>query len=239
MLLAASFLAGFKSVDNSWQEITVADYDKIVDVAESFFKQTTCTVEYKMESFKTHTDKNAHDAQFGKAIISGKNMYSNFLGIKTIQNKNYRIVIDSVDKTILIANPVNVTEYKPLIENYKVFKKYFASIKKLNTVEGFKLELNFKEKLKIKKIMLDVNKDGFIKKTSSYLNVAISENPANEKAPKSKPRIETSFLSYKKNVTIDYKKYFDEAIYFIVKNGKMTPNGNYKNYTISDTRIKQ
>jgi len=233
------FLTGFNLPDDNWITIDMQEYDKIITKAESFFKNNSYAMTYKMQSFKSHAENVPHDTQTGKTIISGKNYYSNFLGIKTVQNKSYKLLIDSIEKSILITNPIDQSEYKPLIENYKIFKTNFSSIKKLNTITGSKIEMLFKEKLKIKKIILELDKDGLITKTVSFLNISVSDNPMNKNAVKSKPRIETSFFNYKKNEKYDYKTYFDESKYISIKNGKVTPTEKFKNFRINDTRIKR
>jgi hypothetical protein len=220
---------------NETSELTTEEFDKIISKAENYLFKSPCTLNYKMASFKNYTEKNAHDTQKGKVMVNGDYYFSDFLGIKTIQNKEYRLVIDTVDKQIMINEPIKVREYKPLMENFKVLKSLVKSFHKTDYSDYSAITLNFKEKKKVNRIVIEVNADGFIRKTSTFFNVVAKpdqQNNSNEK-----PRIETDFFGYKK---IDPKKYnsvFDSKSYVQkLKNG-FTGIGKYKNYKVIDSRI--
>jgi hypothetical protein len=228
--------SGFVQKTGDSQIISTEEYDRIISRAEDFFKKGPCSVQYKIASFSSHEAKQVHDAQEGKAVLNGNDYYSDFLGLQSLQNKKYRIVIDSATRSISVANASTADAYKPLTENYKLFKTYFKTIQKTNTDNGFSLELVFKEKLKIKKMVMDFAENGFLKKATTYLNAEVGGG--SDQSPRYKPRIETSFYGYKKEDAAKCNAYFDETRYITVSSGKIKPAAAYSHYTIKDTRIK-
>jgi hypothetical protein len=224
---------------DSWTEISMNEYDKIMEKAATFFEgKTPFSLDVQISSFKTHTDKSAYETQSGYFIRSGNNYHQYMLGMHTIQNKTYKFVLDSAEKNIMVAAPAGQKDDDVFFAEYKQFKSKIKKVEKIEANDIQKLKVTFNDKFKVARMEIELDKTGMIKKSTTFFGVKVAEDPTDVNSPKSTPRLETIILNYKAGVKPDYEKEFSEASYFAVINGKLTGVKSFRNYYIKDTRIK-
>lgn len=227
------------SMQNSWVEITMKEYDKVMEKAATFFEgKNAFSVDVKMSSFNTHTDKVAFETQVGYFIRSGSNYHQFMLGMHTYQNKVYKFVLDSAEKNIMVASPATQKDDEIFFTEYKQFKTFIKKIEKVSTKDFDKLKVTFSEKFRVSHMEVEMDKSGMLKKSVSFFRIKVAEDPHDKNSASSAPRIETAFLNYKTDIKLDYEKDFSESHFFTLVNGKLTGVKAYKNYYLKDTRLK-
>ncbi|HYG51599.1 MAG TPA: hypothetical protein VD905_11890, partial [Flavobacteriales bacterium] len=130
-LLGMSFISPVQT--GEWKEITIKEYDALIDKASAFFEtKKTFSVDVEIASYKTHTDKVAYEKQKGYTIRSGNYYHQFMLGVHSYQNKQYRFVVDSVEKNIMIANPEGAHYSKMLMSSFENFHSYITKTQKID-----------------------------------------------------------------------------------------------------------
>jgi hypothetical protein len=229
----------FAPIDG-WKEITMKEYDQFIEKSAEFFEGTNISfsVDVTIASYKTHQTPVAYESQQGYFIRSGKNYHHFMMGIHSYQNKNYRFVVDSTEKNILVANPGSVETDKITMATYKHFHSFITKVYKLEQKETDKIRVDFSEKAKASRIEMLFDKKGLMLKTTTYFRMKLREDPTDKSSPSSSPRIEITFKNYKKDIKTDYRKEFDESGFFYVTDGKFVAAKAYADYMIKDTRLK-
>jgi hypothetical protein len=227
------------SGEENWSEISIAEYDKLVEKASRFYEgeNASYSVDLRISSFKTHTATTPYDVKHGYTIQSGRNYHHYLLGIHSFQNKNYRFVIDSAYRNIMVANPETNLSKQIFLDDYKQFHANIVKVYRIQLKEIDRIKVVFNNKVKISSAEMEMDKNGFLKKTTSYFRVKLKD-PKDENTTATSPRIETEFRNYKARIQPDYQEEFDEKRFFSVTNGKFIVAKAYADYTIKDTRLK-
>lgn len=232
---------GFYSVKtgNTWSQITLNEYDAIIEKTQQYFEgnNLSFSMDVSISSYKTHTTPVAYETKQGYVIQSGKNYHHYMMGVHSLQNKNYRFVVDSTEKNIMVGNPSGTISEKIMLSDYAKFHSSITKVYLLQLKEMDKVKVEFKENMKVSHIEMEFDKKGLMKKTISYFRVKLKD-PTEEGSVATAPRIETIFRNYKSGISIDYQKEFDESNYFSVIKGKFVASKTYADYKIKDTRLK-
>ncbi len=86
---------------------------------------------------------------------------------------------------------------------------------------------------------MNVNSDGSYSTIIIYYGESVKDNVDDPQAIAKKPRAEIKYTGYKKNQEFSYENEFSEAQFFkAVGKDKLVALGHYKDYTITDQRIK-
>jgi hypothetical protein len=244
LLISAGIITSFTNArvnqKAEWREISIKEYDDIIKKASAFYEtdKKAYSINVSVSSFKTHTDMIPVESQDGFVIKSGANYHHYMMGVHSFQNKQYRFVVDSVEKTIMVANPEGESVQKMLMSTYEQFHSKIQKVQMISLKEFDKVKIVLSDKMRVSHVEMEFEKNGMLRKSTSFFRVKIAENSDDPKSTKTSPRIETVFTNYKENIKVDYAKEFSEAPYFSSREGKFFPTKKFEGYYIKDTRIK-
>lgn len=240
VLLAIVFvcLVSFKP-DEDWQPINSDVVAKeLVTINKEALKNKNYKFNVFYKSYKGHFDNKVYDQQKGVVIKNDELMYSKIDGALTIQNRDFRIIVDSLKKFIKISDPLkgaeptfNIDEYIKTLKNCKSVKR-----KKIKSTIGFRFELKAERGIVIQEIYFD--KD-FLSKTVIYYanDHSIRENNT-IKTQVVYPRMEIEINDFEK-LNIVNKEIFKADNIVSLKNNKFTVKEKYKEYKFFDGRFKK
>ena len=232
-LLIAGMQSGAK-----WVDMTDTEYDTVIERAGSFLDgKPAFRVDISVSSFRTHHAEVPYETQTGFLVKSGNYFHSCLLGIHTYQNKKYMFTVDTVNKRILIADALTEKDYKPYFDNYEALRSYMQGAKKMELTSSDRVKVAFDPRMRVSHIVMELTKEGFINKSTSFISREIPEKPDDPNSSTVKPRLETTFTNYRKNIKVDYEKEFGEAQFFTLSGKNFVGVGNYKAYRIKDTRV--
>ena len=212
---------------------------KVFEQTNAWFKTTpnySLTVTHA--SFENYTTEIPYEKSTGYFKKQGENYHSFLLNIHTIQNKEYKIVIDSVDKLMLVANPDHQQWQTYTQEDYSVLLKTCTALRK--SINGrytfYKMELPDNSPIGAYEFLIDEQHRG--REIRWYYNKEVKKD---ESDPSSavKPRMNISFSAYKEEENFDYTQTFSESAYFEKKGDKLIPTEKYSKYKLLDQRIKK
>lgn len=224
----------------SWQpaskEETVAAYKKVCDW---FINTNSYSFSLKYTSYKSPTSNEVIESSEGSYKRSGKKFASVAIGIKTIQNEKVRIIIDTADKLIAIANPGNLSpamqtseELTKLLENVKLLRK-----KNSNGTTTYRID--FKKNELYDAYEFTINSKNLLEKLVYYYAEQTDKDYGDgeeEKAieRKLKPRLEIVFSGYLAPSNVQDSEFNEQAI--VLANNKISLLNKYKSYQVKDYR---
>jgi len=233
-LLFLSFRPGDATWVNVQKEEVLQDFTA---VRNWFAKNQSYQLNLKYCSFENYTTIKSADESVGYFKKSKLNYHSVMMGIETVQNEKIRVIVDSVNKTILLAesgkelqNPFGEGLYSKMLDKCRALKKMDGPSEK-------KLRIEFPLTFHMDSYEIAIEKKEFIKKITLYYMKAISAEEDDKNTKKSKPRVEISFSGHKVNPVFSAQEFSTKRfVDFDGKNYKTTKL--YSAYKIYDTRLK-
>jgi len=227
-----------KAQTGNWTSLGRPEMAKLFDKMNNWFKNTASysliITHASYENYNTMVPVERSVGYFKK----DKNDYHSFLlGIHTVQNSVYKIVIDSSEKIMMVANPDQLTWNTYTAGDYEVMLKNCVAVKKMNNSVEKKYRIEFAAGSAISHYEFVFDQDEFLKEVISYYGLEIKKDGDDKNSPKVKPRISILFSGYKISPVLNYKEEFDESKYFFRKNGKLVPAERYRTFKLSDQRI--
>lgn len=225
----------FAFMQNSWKTITKQEALDALKKTSEWYKTMNA---YSVDVIHTsYIAGNTTPFETSKGFFKkkGNSYHSYMLGVRSVQNEKFLLVIDTASKTIMIDNP---KELKAGLETPQgtAYEKYYEKFLQLKSTNGTSLKFTFKKGGLLDYYEMKINKDG---SPSEIIMLYAQEQLVEEgNTTKAKPRLKIGFSNYKKNINIDAKE-FDHAKYISVSGEKISAAGIYKNYKIADVRIKE
>ncbi len=222
----------------AWTKINKEEMSKVFEEMNNWFKNTSCyslTVTHaSYEDYKTITPFEISVGYFK----NDKNNYHSFLlGIHSIQNSDYKIVIDTSQKIIMAANTDNTIWSTYALEDYSTILNSCSAIKVQNLSNYKRYRVEFDKEAQIAAYEFLLNPEGMIKEIVWYYGKEIKKDEDDSNSIKVKPRLSITFSGYKSNPTLSYIEEFDERNYFTKKENKLLVAEKYKQFKLNDQRF--
>jgi hypothetical protein len=217
--------------------ISKEEIGKVFEKTNTWFRETPVySLDVVHASFENYTTPLPADKAIGYFKKDGKNYHSFLLGIHTIQNTEYKIVIDTAEKIIAVANPDQLTWLKYTQEDYKVFLKSCTAVRtsKTGRYTFYRVELPENNPITAYEFLLD--EKGLAREINWYYNKEVKKD---ENSTAAKPRMSISFSGYNEAPSFNYSETFSEVPYFVKKNDKLVVTEKYKNFRLLDQRVKK
>jgi hypothetical protein len=220
-----------------WQYVGRTDMAKIFEQMNNWFKNTpTYSLTIAHASFEDHQTIVPFERSVGYFKKDKNNYHSYLLGIHTIQNSTFKIVIDTAEKIMMAATPDQLVWNSYTLDDYTYLLKNCLTIKVTDIGTDKKYKMEFEEGSNISRYEFLFSSEGLLKEVVSYYNEKMKKGD-DENSPEVSPRISITFSEYKKNPVLNYREEFDESKYFTQKNNKLIAADPYKDFKFSDQRV--
>ncbi len=221
-----------------WESVSKDQMAKVFEQVNHWFKTSSnYSVTVTHASYENYNTKVPFEKSTGYFKKENECYHSFLLGIHTIQNANCKIVIDTLNQSMMITNIDNSIWSSYTIDDYKYTLKACKSIEVMKINNDKKYKLEYSEGYPLEKYEFLIGADGTIKEVVWFYSKKVPKNIDDENSEKVKPRLSITFSSYKKNVAGSVKQECAESKYIIKKGNKMFPSDKYKNYSLSDQRL--
>jgi len=189
-------------------------------------------------SYKDHHSKDPYETASGTYRKSGVNYFCDVLGVKTVQNAQMKITIDSVEKLIILTKPqslnpgeLNLQQINDLMDNAKGIVKSFFGKATVYRIDFNKNEL-------YEAVEYRFSNEGMLLQIT-YLYAEQVDRDYNDNGDMIenhlKPRLDICFSDYKQ--VKDTGNEFSEK-QFLTRNGdKLIASGKFRGYEIKDYRF--
>lgn len=166
----------------------------------------------------------------------GKSYHSLLMGIHTIQNEKYRIVLDTTKHIMLVSSPSEEIDLGNYAAQNEKMLQACKEIKTKTDTDKTLFHFTFGSKSPYSKSELAFNKEHMPLYIKIFLNKEVKvKKDGVEKLEK--PRIEVNYTNYTKNQKIG-AAYFSEKKYFTESSSGLQLTEAFKDYTIKDLRVK-
>lgn len=220
---------------NIWKSINRSDFSKILEKMNQRYDHTlSFSFEVTHSSYRDYTTHIPSDQVKGYISRSGDFMKSKLLGIETLINSKYKLVIDSASKVIMLSDPEKhsgtLISKQDMLDNMNLC----TSIEYLEENELTVYRMSFDDNFPYKFVNFSMNTLGLVQKMEFFMNTEVSDNQSNS-SHGSKPRIEIFCENY--NLSVAYPEtYFDEGRYIRFEAGKPLPSIEFSKYKVLDLR---
>ncbi|MGQ0829850.1 MAG: hypothetical protein ACT4ON_15795 [Bacteroidota bacterium] len=218
--------------------ISKTDMAKVFEQMNNWFKNTPAySLTVTHASYENHTTTVPVEKSVGYFKKDKESYHSFLLGIRTIQNIQYKIVVDTSDKILMVANPDQLIWNSYTLDDYTLILKNCIAIKMSTNGTDKRYSIHFSEGYPLSSYEFLISPDGLPKEIIWYYNEEVSKDEDNENSQKVKPRVCITFSGYRKKPVLNYKEEFDSSPYFTKANGKLVVSSKYKNFKFSDQRL--
>lgn len=221
----------------TWNDMSKEDMSIVFENMNKWFKNTpSYSLTVTHASYKDYKTTVPAEKSVGYFKKDKKSFHSFLLGIHTIQNEKYKIVVDTAQKIIMLGSPELLISNSYTMEDYAFILKSCKSIKMATYTNDKLYRIEFSANTVISSYEFLIGQDGLLKQIVWYYNQAV-RNEDEENSIASKPRLCISFSDYKKNSVFNYKEDFDEKKYVTLKDSKFVLTEKYRKYKINDIRL--
>ena len=239
--LVISFLAFQTQGGLTWKPLSKKDAGKIFERTSAIFREMdSYTLRVSQCSYTDYQAMHEYEKQSGYFKKSGANYHSFLLGIHTIQNKKYKVVLDTASKTICLNNPDHAMESGMNQQQYSLMLNHFESLKVSDGLQEKHLRIEYPEGDPFHAAEITLGNDTLVKEINYYYSHAVHSDPNDKNSAKNKPRVKITFSDFKKNQKLNYSEEFDESKYVVLAAGtKPQLTAKYKNYRLRDQRFQE
>lgn len=206
-------------------------------IAEWYRDTESFNVNVEFTSFKNHQSNSPHEIKTGYLKKSGKNFHSSLMGLETVQNKFYKIIIDTASNTIAIkdAELSAWDEINPLIiqkglgTSQSIFldeldDRYILKMIPAKSSSINYYELDYDKNYRIQQVTLKMTKEALADDGKTRYKIA--------------PKVHIRFFNYGKGNLIEANE-FATSSYLNIQENTLNGVGKYANYKILDLRVKE
>lgn len=219
--------------------ISKEDMGKVFGKTNTWFRTTPVySLAVTHASYEDYTTKTAVEKSSGYFKKEKNNYHSFLIGIHTIQNSQYKIVIDTTQKIIMVSNPDQLTWLAYTQEDYQAMLKNATATRMNKTGRYTFYRVELPEYNPVGAYEFLVDEKGLMREISWYYNREVKKDE-NDDASRVKPRMGISFSDYKEDISFNYADTFSEALYFEKKNNKLVLTEKYAAFKLLDQRIQK
>lgn len=216
-----------------WKEVSKEQAGKVFEKVNNWFKNTPAySLNITHASYESYTSLVPAEKSEGYFKKQENNYHSFLLGIHTVQNISYRVVIDTTGHMILVAHPDKSIWEAYTTGDYATSLESCLSVKASETEKETRYRLEFSEEHPLQAYELIIGKDGLLKEVISYYRNRKNEDGTAEITP----RLSITFSGYNLK-PLFVKNEFDDKKYFTDNNNMLALTKEYKDYKLSDQRL--
>jgi hypothetical protein len=220
---------------HTWMNISADDAAKVYwNLNNLYSKTTSYSITVTYTSYENYTTQTSYETSSGFFNKYTTGYHSFLLGISTIQNSKYKIVVDTARKVIAVANPDKTFENSLTMADYKTLMENCTSIKVANEGNEKYYRIEFKSVYPINAYEYALSSTGWIKEMTLFYNKNyVNENGENVNI---KPRLQIKYGNVKVGI-LENKSELDESKYFSKLGIKLIIASKYNGYVLSDQRV--
>lgn len=233
------FAISLQAQTAAWEEVSKESMAKVFEQMSNWFKNSTnYAVTITHASYENYSTSTPFEKSTGYFKKEGENYHSFLLSIHTIQNANYKIVLDTANKVMMVSNVDKSIWDAYTLDDYQYTLKTCTGIKMLKVNTDKRYRLTYGEGHPLERYEFLIASDGALKELVWYYSKAVPKDEGNPNSEKVKPRLTIIFSSYKKWQPNLSENEFDEKKYFFIKGNKLFPVKKYQHFKLSDQRLR-
>lgn len=239
VLAAGLAAAAFAVPGIQWQNAKKEEVAKVFgDMSRWYSATATYSVTVTHSSYRDYTAQTPADISKGYFKKDKENYHSFLLGIHTVQNKRYKVVVDTINEVIMISDPDKAMQSVFTQVDYEASLGLCAAVKEGAVENGKAYRVEFKESFPFTAYEVRMDNGGMMREMTLFYNRELPLNPDDKNSKKVKPRVSISLSAHNKSASFSYAEEFDESKYFIKKDNRYYPTDRYRKCKIMDLTVE-
>ncbi len=167
------------------------------------------------------------------------NCVSEIIGIKTLQNANLKVVVDTADRLVTVTDPGNLSPAMTGQEELMALLDNARGLKKMKQSKSTRYHIDFKEGGQYEAYEFIVNDKGQGEGLTYYYQEQITraDGEGEDKEIKMKPRLEIRFSDYQVPAKYTESEFSERGI-LVHEKGKLNLTAAYRNFRLLDYRLQ-
>lgn len=220
-----------------WTGITVKEYDEAMKKAESFYNsKKKYSIKVTHATYKGHDAQVPYDQSTGYFHFDNGNYHSYLLRIHTIQADKYKVVVDSINKTIIVSDPDSKAAAELMQINYVNSAQYVVAYKSAKTELGTLYKLDFNTTPAYSAYTVTLGDDGQMKDFTVYYRKEYPADAKDPASPKVKPKLKIAYSAFTEVSDFSAGE-FDTGKYFTETKKQLNPAPAYAKWKLVDARL--
>jgi hypothetical protein len=240
--LAICICLGAQSKSLSWSVATAREVALAYgNACDWYLKNENYCFSLKYTSYKDHVSNEINESSTGICKRRNNRFRTEALGNLMIQSDSYKLVIDTLNKSVVVANPDKQSPQVAGLEDVQKLLKFTRALKKMELPTATRYRVEFKNNAVYTAYEFTVNKSsGYLESLVYYYgeqkeSVYENEQDINPVIIKSKPRLEIKFTAVNQAAT---ENDFRENGILVAAAGKIKLANKYKSYKLKDYRYQ-
>lgn len=242
-LFIALFLlmVSMKDDSNQWKKIQVSELMDEIHKMENFYKKNrTYSMLVSHATYVGHTSEKSYEKTDGFIIKQENKLHSFLLGIETIQNEQYNVVIDTSMNTIAVSDPTKENNEMAMPLNAALAMKKITECKKLENKQSAKqFRIEFLSTYNMQAEEIKMGNDYSLKELTLFYRQKFKVDPDNNDSPMEQPKAKITVKEQKLNPKIDPNEFKVSKFFTSDKSGRLYVTAAYKEFELSDLRISK
>ncbi|HYG49381.1 MAG TPA: hypothetical protein VD905_00685 [Flavobacteriales bacterium] len=219
-----------------WNMVKREDIETATKQINAFYKEkSTFSVIVTHQTFKGHHATVAHDESKGFLKRKGNLYHSFMLGVHSFQDEAAAFTVDTVSKTIIVADKKSVDASKDVKLESLVARENAVAYKRSEASGHVAYRVDYSKNHPVEATEMHVNADNSIKEIVLYMHNELPLS-AEENAPRAKAKAKIVYSHYNLSPTFGANE-FSHKTFFTFKDKKTIKTEKYSSYKLIDNRI--
>jgi hypothetical protein len=238
-IISLAFLfSGFVAFQTNWTTSTMDEVDTAHKNSATYYAaKKKYSMEITYSSFKGHEEIAPYETMQGYYHFDNGKSHSYIQGVHSIVSGNYKLILDSAHKTMVVTDAPNESTGELMQINYENSKQFMTSCKKSSSEVSTMFKMEFSEEVTYSAYALTFSKDGQMKDITVYYRKEYPSDPKQPNSPKLKPKLKISYGLLNEKAVFTPKE-FDLTKYFTESRGVLKATPTYSTYQLIDSRAK-
>lgn len=214
----------------------------LIKINEVFKKYQSISMRIHYSAYENYFSIHSKEESDGIFYKQGENQYSELMNLKTLNTKNYLIVVDTSARKIMIGNPIEFGSNSFGLEHFDLLLKKCKKVTQSNFNNHYRrYKLEFNNNINLEYNAIDIVFDCntyFVSELVYYYRLDVLANETDPNSLKSKPRLEIKFNSISTKPKFP-KGVFNESRFIEEKNQKLISSNSYYDYQIINNKISK
>lgn len=238
--LALVLLSGFTTFQTSWSTATIEEVDAAHTKSATFYSsKKTYSMDITYSSYKGHDAVAPYETMNGYFRFDNGRSHSYIQGVHTIISGVYKMILDTVHKTMVVTDAPSENSNELMQINYANSKQYLTGCKKSESQLSTVYHMEFSEKVSYSAYELTFADNGQMKNITVFYRNEYPSDPQQPKSAKVKPKLKITYGPVTEKVTFSASTEFSLTKYFSESKGTLALTPAFKGFQLIDSRLKK
>lgn len=230
----------FIGFQQGWENCSIGEVDLAHARSEQFYSGLkTYSMSLTYSSYKGHDAVSPYESSNGYYYYDNGRSHTYAQGVHTYIGDKYKLILDSVRKTIIVTDKPTSLSSELMQINYANSKQYMTRTSKQIQGTATSYRMDFNEQVAYSSYTLAFAKSGQLTDITVFYRKEYPSDPKTPGSPKLKPKLKVAFGIPNDKVQFNAKKEFDLSQFVTDTKGALKLTASYSTYQLIDSRTSR